>query len=123
MAAIASVLPVVSMQAAQDAGKRPARWKTNLKIGFYPDHLRHPVDHGGAAGVLPAAGPECRSDQSGLGADPRQDHQNMTRPTFVAHALAISMGLGSNATPMNVATIQNINGQGHHDGPEAQGQP
>ena len=25
--------------------------------------------------------------------------------------LAISMGLGSNATPMNVATIQNINGQ------------
>jgi ABC-type nitrate/sulfonate/bicarbonate transport system substrate-binding protein len=25
--------------------------------------------------------------------------------------LAISLGLGSNATPMNVATIQNINGQ------------
>jgi nitrate/nitrite transport system substrate-binding protein len=25
--------------------------------------------------------------------------------------LAISMGLGSTATPMNVATIQNINGQ------------
>jgi nitrate/nitrite transport system substrate-binding protein len=26
--------------------------------------------------------------------------------------LAISMGLGANATPMNVATIQNVNGQG-----------
>jgi hypothetical protein len=24
--------------------KRPARWKTNPKIGFYPDHLRQPVD-------------------------------------------------------------------------------
>jgi nitrate/nitrite transport system substrate-binding protein len=112
MAAIASVLPIASMQAmAQDTGKLE---KTNLKIGFIPITcatpliMAHPLGfyqkQGLSVEVTKTAGWALIRDKM---INKEYDATHFLSPM----PLAISMGLGSNATPMNVATIQNINGQ------------
>ena len=85
MAAIASVLPVASLQAmAQEKG---ALEKKDLKIGFIPITCATPLIMAHPLGFYSEAGPERRGDQDGrLGADPRQDDQQGVR----RHALPVA---------------------------------
>ncbi len=112
MAAISSVLPLASLQAmAQD---KNALEKTKLKIGFIPITcatpliMAHPLGfynkQGLSVEVTKTAGWALIRDKM---INKEYDATHFLSPM----PLAISMGLGSNATPMNVATIQNINGQ------------
>jgi len=112
MAAIASVLPVASLQAmAQD--KAPLE-KSNLKIGFIPITcatpliMAHPLGFYSKQGlnveVTKTAGWALIRDKM---INKEYDASHFLSPM----PLAISMGLGANTTPMNVATIQNVNGQ------------
>lgn len=116
MAAISSLLPVASMQAmAQDAGKKPGTLeKTNLKIGFIPITcatpliMAHPLGFYSKEGlnveVVKTAGWALIRDKM---INKEYDATHFLSPM----PLAISMGVGSNPVPMNVATIQNTNGQ------------
>lgn len=113
MAAIASVLPVASLQAmAQE--KSGALEKKDLKIGFIPITcatpliMAHPLGFYSKQGlnveVVKTAGWALIRDKM---LNKEYDATHFLSPM----PLAISMGAGSNATPMNVATIQNTNGQ------------
>ena len=113
MAAIGSVLPIASLQAmAQE--KSGALEKTNLKIGFIPITcatpliMAHPLGFYSKQGlnveVVKTAGWALIRDKM---LNKEYDATHFLSPM----PLAISMGAGSNATPMNVATIQNTNGQ------------
>jgi nitrate/nitrite transport system substrate-binding protein len=113
MAAIGSVLPIASLQAlAQDA--RAAPEKKDLKIGFIPITcatpliMAHPLgfyrQQGLNVEVVKTAGWALIRDKM---INKEYDATHFLSPM----PLAISMGLGSTATPMNVATIQNTNGQ------------
>jgi nitrate/nitrite transport system substrate-binding protein len=113
MAAIASVLPVASLQAmAQD--KKGALEKTNLKIGFIPITCATPLIMAKPLGfydkqglnveVIKTAGWALIRDKM---INKEYDATHFLSPM----PLAISMGVGSNPVPMNVATIQNTNGQ------------
>ncbi|WP_298833811.1 CmpA/NrtA family ABC transporter substrate-binding protein [uncultured Piscinibacter sp.] len=113
MAAIASVLPVASLQAmAQEKGG--AIEKRDLKIGFIPITcatpliMAHPLGFYSKQGlnveVVKTAGWALIRDKM---LNKEYDATHFLSPM----PLAISMGAGSNATPMNVATIQNTNGQ------------
>jgi nitrate/nitrite transport system substrate-binding protein len=112
MAAISSVLPVGALTAmAQD--KAPLE-KKDLKIGFIPITCATP---------LIMAGPLKFYEQQGLNVtlnktagwalirDKMLNKEHDASHFLSPMPLAISMGLGSVAQPMNVATIQNINGQ------------
>ncbi|MBX9870784.1 MAG: ABC transporter substrate-binding protein [Burkholderiaceae bacterium] len=112
MSAIASVLPVASLQAmAQEKG---ALEKKDLKIGFIPITcatpliMAHPLGFYRKEGlnveVVKTAGWALIRDKM---LNKEYDATHFLSPM----PLAISLGLGSNATPMNVATIQNTNGQ------------
>ena len=112
MAAIGSVLPVASLQAmAQDKG---AIEKKDLKIGFIPITcatpliMAHPLGFYSKQGlnveVVKTAGWALIRDKM-LNREYDATHFLSPMP------LAITMGLGSTATPMRVATIQNTNGQ------------
>ncbi len=112
MAAIASVLPIASLQAmAQEKGRLE---KTDLKIGFIPITcatpliMAHPLGFYQREGlnveVIKTAGWALIRDKM---INKEYDATHFLSPM----PLAISMGVGSNATPMNVATIQNTNGQ------------
>ncbi|MFN4361302.1 MAG: CmpA/NrtA family ABC transporter substrate-binding protein [Hylemonella sp.] len=112
MSAIASVLPVASLQAmAQEKG---ALEKKDLKIGFIPITcatpliMAHPLGFYRKQGlnveVVKTAGWALIRDKM---LNKEYDATHFLSPM----PLAISLGLGSNATPMNVATIQNTNGQ------------
>ncbi len=111
-AAIASVLPVASLQAmAQEKGPLE---KPNLKIGFIPITcatpliMAHPLGFYSKQGlnveVTKTAGWALIRDKM---INKEYDASHFLSPM----PLAISMGLGANTTPMNVATIQNVNGQ------------
>ncbi|WP_341891681.1 CmpA/NrtA family ABC transporter substrate-binding protein [Variovorax sp. YR752] len=113
MAAIASVLPVASLQAmAQE--KSGSLEKKDLKIGFIPITcatpliMAHPLGFYQKQGlnveVVKTAGWALIRDKM---LNKEYDATHFLSPM----PLAISMGAGSNATPMNVATIQNTNGQ------------
>ncbi len=112
MAAIASVLPVASMQAmAQEAGKLE---KTNLKIGFIPITCATPLIMAQPLGFYQKQGLNVEVTKTAgwaLIRDKMINKEYDATHFLSPMPLAISMGLGSNATPMNVATIQNINGQ------------
>ncbi|HEV2007874.1 MAG TPA: CmpA/NrtA family ABC transporter substrate-binding protein, partial [Burkholderiales bacterium] len=112
MAAISSMLPVGALTAmAQD--KAPLE-KKDLKIGFIPITCATP---------LIMAGPLKFYEQQGLNVtlnktagwalirDKMLNKEHDASHFLSPMPLAISMGLGSVAQPMNVATIQNINGQ------------
>ena len=112
MSAIASVLPVTSLQAmAQEKG---ALEKKDLKIGFIPITcatpliMAHPLgfyrQQGLNVEVVKTAGWALIRDKM---LNKEYDATHFLSPM----PLAITLGLGSNATPMNVATIQNTNGQ------------
>lgn len=113
MAAISSVLPVASLQAmAQDTSG--ALEKKDLKIGFIPITcatpliMAHPLGFYAKQGlnveVVKTAGWALIRDKM---INKEYDATHFLSPM----PLAISQGLGSVATPMNVATIQNTNGQ------------
>jgi nitrate/nitrite transport system substrate-binding protein len=112
MAAIASVLPVGTMQAmAQDKG---AAGEDQPQDRLHPHHLRHAADHGAPAGLLQKQGLNVEVTKTAgwaLIRDKMINKEYDATHFLSPMPLAISMGLGSNATPMNVATIQNINGQ------------
>lgn len=112
MAAIASVLPISAMQALAQDKRAPE--KKNLKIGFIPITcatpliLAHPLRYYAAEGleveVIKTAGWALIRDKV-LNKEYEASHFLAPMP------IAISMGVGSSQQPMNVATIQNINGQ------------
>ncbi|MCW5612926.1 MAG: ABC transporter substrate-binding protein [Rubrivivax sp.] len=112
MAAIGSVLPIASLQAmAQEKG---AVEKKDLKIGFIPITcatpliMAHPLGFYQRQGlnveVVKTAGWALIRDKM---LNKEYDATHFLSPM----PLAISLGVGSNATPMRVATIQNTNGQ------------
>ncbi|HEV7855632.1 MAG TPA: CmpA/NrtA family ABC transporter substrate-binding protein, partial [Herminiimonas sp.] len=112
MAAISSVLPVASLQAM--AQEKNALEKKDLKIGFIPITcatpliMAHPLGFYSKQGlnvqVLKTAGWALVRDKM---MNKEYDATHFLSPM----PLAISLGIGSNAQPMNVATIQNVNGQ------------
>ena len=112
MAAIASVLPLGTMQAmAQD---KNALEKTNLKIGFIPITCATPLIMAHPLGFYQKQGLNVEITKTAgwaLIRDKMINKEYDATHFLSPMPLAISMGLGSNATPMNVATIQNVNGQ------------
>ena len=112
MAAIASVLPVASMQAmAQEKG---ALEKTNLKIGFIPITCATPLIMAHPLGFYQKQGLDVQVVKTAgwaLIRDKMLNKEYDATHFLSPMPIAISLGLGSVATPMNVATIQNTNGQ------------
>ncbi|MDH1255837.1 ABC transporter substrate-binding protein [Comamonas thiooxydans] len=112
MAAISSVLPLTSLQAmAQDKG---AIEKKSLKVGFIPITCATPLIMAEPLGFYSKQGLDVQIVKTAGWALVRD--KVMNKEYDASHflspmPLAISMGLGSNAQPMNVATIQNVNGQ------------
>lgn len=112
MAAISTVLPVSSLQAM--AQERGSLEKSSLKIGFIPITcatpliMAHPLGfyskQGLTVDVVKTAGWALIRDKM---LNKEYDATHFLSPM----PLAISMGAGSNPVPMNVATIQNTNGQ------------
>ena len=111
-AAIASVLPIGAMQAmAQDKGSLEKR---DLKIGFIPITCATPLIMADPLGFYKRQGLTVSLQKTAGWALVRD--RMINREYEASHFLspmpiAISMGLGSVATPMRVATVQNINGQ------------
>ncbi len=112
MAAISSVLPVASLQAmAQEKG---ALEKKDLKIGFIPITCATPLIMAHPLGFYSKQGLNVQVVKTAGWALIRD--KMMNREYDATHflspmPLAISLGVGANAMPMNVATIQNTNGQ------------
>jgi nitrate/nitrite transport system substrate-binding protein len=113
IAAIGSLLPVASLQAMAQDRLGPIE-KKDLRIGFIPITcatpliMAHPLGFYAKQGlnveVVKTAGWALIRDKM---INKEVDATHFLSPM----PLAISMGLGSTATPMNVATIQNTNGQ------------
>jgi nitrate/nitrite transport system substrate-binding protein len=111
-AAIAGILPFQSLTAM--AQQKGALEKKDLKIGFIPITcatpliLAHPLRYYAAEGlnvdVIKTAGWALIRDKV---LNREYDASHMLAPM----PIAMSLGVGSSAIPMNVATIQNINGQ------------
>jgi nitrate/nitrite transport system substrate-binding protein len=111
LAALASVLPVGAMQAlAKEPGPLE---KKDLAVGFLPITCATPIVLAGALGfyakqglnvsLMKTAGWAVVRDKTLNG---EYDASHMLSPM----PLAISLGLGSTATPMVVPVIENING-------------
>ncbi|MES2833036.1 MAG: CmpA/NrtA family ABC transporter substrate-binding protein [Pseudomonadota bacterium] len=111
-AAIASVLPIGAMQAmAQDKG---ALEKKDLKIGFIAITCATPLIMADPLGFYKKEGLNVTLNKTAgwaLIRDKMLNREHDASHFLSPMPLAISMGLGSVAQPMNVATIQNINGQ------------
>ena len=112
MAAIASVMPIASLQAM--AQEKKSLEKKDLKIGFIPITCASPLIMADPLGFYRQQGLSVQLMKTAGWALIRD--KIMNREYDATHflspmPLAISMGLGSQAQPMNVATIQNINGQ------------
>jgi nitrate/nitrite transport system substrate-binding protein len=111
-AAIASALPIGAMQAiAQERGKPE---KADLKVGFIPITCATPLIMADPLGFYRRQGLNVSLQKTAGWALVRD--RMINKEYDASHFLspmpiAISMGLGSVATPMRVATIQNINGQ------------
>jgi nitrate/nitrite transport system substrate-binding protein len=112
LSAISSVVPFGALEAmAQDKGPLE---KKSLKVGFIPITcstpliMAHPLGFYKRQGldveVVKTAGWALIRDKT---LNKEYDATHFLSPM----PLAISLGIGSTATPMNVATIQNINGQ------------
>ncbi|MFZ4757856.1 MAG: CmpA/NrtA family ABC transporter substrate-binding protein, partial [Burkholderiaceae bacterium] len=112
-AAIASVLPMGAMQAmAQD--KPGSLEKRDLRIGFIPITCATPLIMADPLGFYKRQGLNVSLNKTAGWAlvRDRMINKEYEASHFLSPMpLAISMGLGSVATPMRVATIQNINGQ------------
>jgi nitrate/nitrite transport system substrate-binding protein len=113
MAAVSSVLPIASLQAmAQEKGG--SLEKKNLKIGFIPITCATPLIMAHPLGFYQKQGLDVQVVKTAgwaLIRDKMLNKEYDATHFLSPMPLAISMGAGSNATPMNVATIQNTNGQ------------
>ncbi|MFK3799056.1 CmpA/NrtA family ABC transporter substrate-binding protein [Pseudomonas sp. NPDC088444] len=113
MAAINSLLPIQAMQAmAED--KSGALEKKNLKIGFIPINCATTLIMADPLGLYKAQGLNVTLQKTAGWALVRDNMLNgeLDASHFLAPMpLTISLGLGSNAQPMRVASIQNTNGQ------------
>ena len=111
-AAIASVFPLGALQAmAQE--KAPLE-KTKLKIGFIPITCATPLIMAHPLGFYQKQGLDVEVVKTAgwaLIRDKMLNKEYDATHFLSPMPLAISMGAGSNAVPMNVATIQNTNGQ------------
>ncbi|MEO6281392.1 CmpA/NrtA family ABC transporter substrate-binding protein [Roseateles sp.] len=112
MAAIGSVLPLASLQAmAQDKGPLE---KKDLKIGFIPITCATPLIMAKPLGFYEKQGLNVEVVKTAgwaLIRDKMINKEYDATHFLSPMPLAISLGLGAPATPMNVATIQNTNGQ------------
>ncbi len=115
MAAIGSVVPIASLQAmAQEAGKPGTLEKKSLKIGFIPITCATPLIMAAPLGFYQKQGLDVQVVKTAgwaLIRDKMLNKEYDATHFLSPMPLAISMGVGSVATPMNVATIQNTNGQ------------
>jgi len=116
MAALASVLPIASLQAmAQDGkGKSGALEKKDLKIGFIPITCATPLIMAHPLGFYQKQGLDVQVVKTAgwaLIRDKMLNKEYDATHFLSPMPLAISMGTGSTAVPMNVASIQNTNGQ------------
>jgi nitrate/nitrite transport system substrate-binding protein len=112
MAAIASVLPVASLQAMAQERKAPE--KKDLKVGFIAITCASPLIMADPLGFYRQQGLNVQLMKTAGWALIRDKILNSEYDAthFLSPMpLAISLGLGSTRTPMNVATIQNTNGQ------------
>ena len=112
MAAIASVLPIAPLQAmAQEAAPLE---KKSLKIGFIPITCATPLIMAHPLGFYQKQGLDVQVVKTAgwaLIRDKMLNKEYDATHFLSPMPLAISLGAGSNAVPMNVATIQNTNGQ------------
>jgi len=112
MAAIGSVLPIASLQAmAQDKGGVE---KKDLKIGFIPITCATPLIMAKPLGFYEKQGLNVEVMKTAgwaLIRDKMLNKEYDATHFLSPMPLAISLGVGSNPVPMNVATIQNTNGQ------------
>ena len=120
MAAISSVLPTASLQVmAQEAGKAGAIGggaieKKDLKLGFIAITCATPLIMAKPLGFYDKQGLNVEVVKTAgwaLIRDKMLNKEYDATHFLSPMPLAISMGLGANATPMNVAAIQNTNGQ------------
>lgn len=111
-AAIASLLPLGALEAmAQD--RKPLE-KKDLKIGFIAITCATPLIMADPLGFYRQQGLNVQLNKTAgwaLIRDKMINKEHDASHFLSPMPLAISMGLGSTRTPMNVATIQNINGQ------------
>ncbi len=113
MAAIGSVLPIASLQALAQGGNGPLE-KKDLKIGFIPITCATPLIMAKPLGFYDKQGLNVEVVKTAgwaLIRDKMINKEYDATHFLSPMPLAISLGLGSVATPMNVATIQNTNGQ------------
>lgn len=113
VAAIASVMPISDLQAMALDKVGPLE-KKDLKIGFIPINCATPLIMADPMGFYKEQGLNVTLSKTAGWALVRD--QMLNRELDASHflapmPLAISMGLGSAAQPMRVATIQNVNGQ------------
>lgn len=112
-AAIASVLPLASLQAmAQEKGG--SLEKKDLKIGFIAITCAAPLIMADPLGFYRKQGLNVSLNKTAGWALIRDKiiNKEYDATHFLSPMpLAMSMGLGSNPAPMRVATIQNVNGQ------------
>ncbi|QJR13872.1 CmpA/NrtA family ABC transporter substrate-binding protein [Usitatibacter palustris] len=112
MGAIASLFPLGALQAmAQEKGKLE---KKDVKIGFIPITCATPLIMSLPLGFYEKQGLNVSLVKTAgwaLIRDKVQNKEYDASHLLAPMPLAMSMGAGSNAVPMNVATIQNSNGQ------------
>lgn len=111
-AAIASVLPVSALQAmAQERGPLE---KKDLKIGFIAITCASPLIMADPLGFYRKEGLNVQLNKTAgwaLIRDKMINREHDASHFLSPMPIAMSMGLGSNQVPMNVASIQNTNGQ------------
>lgn len=111
-AAIASVLPVSALQAmAQERGPLE---KKDLKIGFIAITCASPLIMADPLGFYRKEGLNVQLNKTAgwaLIRDKMINKEHDASHFLSPMPIAMSMGLGSNQVPMNVASIQNTNGQ------------
>ena len=112
MAAIASVLPLASLQAMAQEKKAPE--KKDLKIGFIAITCATPLIMADPLGFYRQQGLNVQLNKTAgwaLIRDKMLNKEHDASHFLSPMPLAISMGLGSTQQAMQVATIQNTNGQ------------
>ncbi|RZL08674.1 MAG: nitrate ABC transporter substrate-binding protein [Rubrivivax sp.] len=113
LAAISSVLPTASLQAmAQDS--KGSLEKKDLKIGFIPITCATPLIMAHPLGFYRKQGLDVQVVKTAgwaLIRDKMINKEYDATHFLSPMPLSISMGLGSTAKPMHVASIQNTNGQ------------
>ena len=111
-AAISSLIPFGTLEAmAQEKGSLE---KTDLKIGFIPITCASPLIMADPLGFYKKQGLNVSVIKTAgwaLIRDKVQNREYDASHMLAPMPLAMSMGVGSNPMPINVATIQNTNGQ------------